>query len=285
MTANESDEWLTQIGGLASRLRDLRTAAGFNGKQMADAIGWVPSKVSRIENGRQAPTEEEVDLWARATGAGPEVSAELVALLQAAIAARYDWRRRMGRGQEAVQASYNQLVAESKVFRDFETAYVPGMLQTPDYARAVFAEMVRIHDLVIDDVETAVATRMQRQQMLYEPNRQFEFLIAEPVLRWRMFPASVMRGQLDRLQTVIGMPNIRFGILPLDRPISMTPQNSFSTYDEVAIVETFAGETIYSEPDSATYLRAMDVLWSDAATGDDARRLIVAAASSLTAQG
>jgi hypothetical protein len=42
-----------------------------------------------------------------------------------------DWRRRMRRGQVAVQDTYNQLVAESQVIHHFETVYVPGLLQTP----------------------------------------------------------------------------------------------------------------------------------------------------------
>ncbi|MEV0810896.1 Scr1 family TA system antitoxin-like transcriptional regulator [Micromonospora sp. NPDC050200] len=47
---------------------------------------------------------------------------------------------------------------------------------------------------------------------------------------------DVMRGQLDRLQTVVGVPNIRFGILPLGVQLAITPQNSFQMYDDIAIV-------------------------------------------------
>ncbi|PWU54038.1 hypothetical protein DLE60_05805 [Micromonospora globispora] len=160
------------------------------------------------------------------------------------------------------------LVAESRVIRHFETVYVAGLLETADYARRVLAEMVELHNLDIADVDAAVATRMQRQQLLYDTSKRFEFLLAEPVLRWL-------------LQTVVGVPNIRFGILPLGVPLATTPQNSFQMYDDVAIVETFVGETTYRDDEAATYTRAIERLWNDAVTGEGARRLIVRAAQEL----
>ncbi|MFE9694132.1 Scr1 family TA system antitoxin-like transcriptional regulator, partial [Micromonospora sp. NPDC005806] len=76
-------------------------------------------------------------------------------------------------------------------------------------------------------MDTAVATRMQRQQLLYDTSKRLEFLLAERVLQWLLTSPEVMRGQLDPLQTVVGVPNIRFGILPLGVPLATTPQNSF----------------------------------------------------------
>ncbi|MFE9694613.1 Scr1 family TA system antitoxin-like transcriptional regulator [Micromonospora sp. NPDC005806] len=101
------------------------------------------------------------------------------------------------------------------------------------------------------------------------------------MLRWLLTSPEVMRGQLDRLQTVVGVPNIRFGILPLGVPLATTPQNSFQMYDDVAIVETFVGETTYRDDEAASYTRAIERLWQEAVTGEDARRLIVRAAQEL----
>ncbi|MEU5724422.1 DUF5753 domain-containing protein [Micromonospora sp. NPDC047738] len=206
---------------------------------------------------------------------------DLLRMLGEVQAAHRSWRRQMRQGQAAVQDSYNQLVAESPLIRHFETVWVPGLLQTADYARRALTEMVELHNLDIADVDTAVATRMQRQQFLYDTTKRFEFLLAEPVLRWLLVSPEVMRGQLDRLQTVVGVPNIRFGILPLGVPLATTPQNSFQMYDDVAIVETFVGETTYRDDEAATYTRAIERLWEEAVTGEDARRLIVRAAQDL----
>ena len=51
-----------------------------------------------------------------------------------------------------------------------------------------------------------------------------------------------MRSQLDRLQTIIGVPNIQFGVIQLNRILETAPQNSFQIYDNIAVVETFIGE-------------------------------------------
>ncbi|MCW3813740.1 helix-turn-helix transcriptional regulator [Micromonospora sp. DR5-3] len=275
------EEWLTQPEGLADRLRALRTQAGLSGKELAEANGWAPSKVSRLENGRQMPAPADLYAWARACGADDTAAQELLRMLGEVQSAHRSFRRRMRQGQAAVQDSYNQMVAESRLIRHFETVWVPGLLQTADYARRALTEMVELHNLDIADVDAAVATRMQRQQFLYDASKRFEFLLAEPVLRWLITSPEVKRGQLDRLQTIVGVPNIRFGILPLGVPLATTPQNSFQMYDDVAIVETFVGETTYRDDEAATYTRAIERLWEEAVTGEDARRLIVRAAQEL----
>lgn len=278
---NPTEEWLTQPDGLADRLRSMRERAGLSGKQLAEAAGWAPSKVSRLENGRQMPSSADLDTWARATGADPAAAQELMHLLDDVQTAHQDWRRRMRRGQAVVQAKYNQLVAESRLIRYFETAYVPGLLQTRDYAQRVLQEMVELHGPNAQDVDAAVALRMQRQQAVYDPTKRFEFLLCESVLRWLICPPDVMRGQLDRLQTVIGVPNVRFGILPFSVQLATTPQNSFQMYGDVAVVETFTGETFLPDEETAAYAQIMERLWKEAVVDDAARRLIVAAAGAI----
>ena len=131
------------------------------------------------------------------------------------------------------------------------------------------------------DVDDAVAVRMARQRFLYEPGRRFEFLLAESVLGFLLTPADVMRGQLDRLQTVIDAPNIWFGILPFGVPLPIAPQNSFQLYDNVAIVETIVGETTHTGDEAGANTRAHEALAKNAVTGDAARRLIFQAAEAL----
>jgi hypothetical protein len=82
---------------------------------------------------------------------------------------------------------------------------------------------------------------------------------------------------------VVGVPNIRFGILPLGVQLAATPQNSFQMYDDLAIVETFAGETTHRDDEAAAYAKAIELLWSESVTGEDARRLVVQAAQDLPA--
>jgi transcriptional regulator with XRE-family HTH domain len=276
-TLDPIQEHLTRPGGLADRLRQLRQRAGLSGKSLAAAVGWQPSKVSRVEHGRQRPTTVDIEAWTRACGADPDNTAALLALLTDLESVHRDWKLRMRHGQSPVQADYNQIVANSSLIRHFETAYIPGLLQTADYARRVLDEMVDLHGLSVTDVDEAVATRMRRQHMLYDAGKNFEFLLAESALRWMLCPSQVMAAQLDRLQTAMSLPNVRFGIVPFGVQLPVTPQNSFQLYDDLAIVETFIGETVHRGPEADTYARVMDLLWSEAVTGAQARRLIVRA--------
>lgn len=276
-----TDDWQAQHEEVGGRLRELRLAAGLTGKALADANGWQQSKVSRIENGQQLATDDDIRAWIGACRADVSVAAELIALLATVTAGHRDWKRRMRRGPAAVQATYNKLVAEADFIAHFETAYVPGLLQTPDYAARAIGEVADMAGTPNPDLAAAVAARMQRQQMLYDQSKRFEFLLLESVLRLCICPVPVMRVQLDRLQTVIGLPNIRFGIVPFGVRLNTTPQNSFQLYGDTAVVETFVGEWTHKPEDSATYQQVLARLWADAVTGDAARRLIVGAHEAL----
>lgn len=276
-------DWLTQPDGIATRLRLMRAQAGLSGKDLADRYRWAQSKVSRIETGKQLPSADDIQAWATACGANDAVT-ELLRLRENAEFVRAAFRTRMNRGQEQVQASYNDLVASSNMIRHFETVYVPGLLQVSGYAHRVFTEMIALHDLEVDDVDAAVATRLQRQQMLFDPTKSFEFLLAEPVLRWLICQPAVMREQLDRLQTIIGLERIRFGVIPMGVELAWTPQNSFQIYagdETIVAVETFIGETFVRGDEADAYGRALDRLWDEAVTGEAARRLIISATQAL----
>jgi transcriptional regulator with XRE-family HTH domain len=284
------EEWLTRPEGVATRLRDLRARAGLSGKDLAEARGWAQSKVSRIENGKQMASVEDIEAWADSCDASPDELKDLLRLQEDARVAHTNFRDRMKHGQQHVQEDYNQLVRESSFIRYYETVYVPGFLQVPDYIRRVLAEQVWLQRLDVDDVEASTAARMQRQQALYEPGKRFEFILAEPVLRWLMCPPAVMRAQLDRLQTVIGLERVRFGIIPMGVELKMTPQNSVQIYTgddfSIAIVESFIGEQwLRGEKDVESYGRALDLLWEEAVTGEEARELIITATRALPVEG
>ncbi len=258
---------------LAERLLALRTATGLNGKDFADGLGWQPSKVSRLENNRQRPTKEDLTKWANACGR-PDEADQLIRLLEELHATHRAWRRRARAGHALVQADYNKLVARSTRISEFTLTFVPGPLQTPAYARRVFAEMKELHALADDDVDQAVATRLERQRYLYDDTKQWEFLLAEPVVLWGLCPPDVMRAQLDRILTAMNLSHVRIGILPLRRPLARTPQNSFVLYDDTAFVETFTAETICGAEESLLYQRILDSLWAEAIEGDDAAALV-----------
>lgn len=270
-----------ETGMLAEALRALRRRTGLSGKDFAAQLGWHASRVSRIEHGRQIPTAADLHAWSALCQVSRSESAELAGLLRRAEAEHRDWRRRMRQGQNSVQADYNQLVERSASVRHFEVAWVPGLVQTAAYARRVFREQVELHGLEVHDEEAAVQTRLARGRQLYNPAKRFEFLLAEPVLRWRTCPPEVLRDQLAALREILALPNVRFGVLPLDRPIATTPQNGFQIYDAVTVVETFSGEIFFSNGATALYARTLDRLWADALVGADVDALLTASITSL----
>jgi transcriptional regulator with XRE-family HTH domain len=273
-------DWLIQPGGIVERLVALRADAGLRAKDLAERLAWPQSKVSKLENGKQLPSAEDARLWAEACGA-PDQADGLLDLLSEVRSVTLSWKRRIASGDVAVQATHVELVRQSTVVRSFETVFVPGLLQVPDYARAVLVAAYDLHGIEARDIDQAVAMRLGRQQELYSPAKRFQFLLAAPVLRWLVVPPEVMRVQLDRLLVAVGMPHIELGILPFGRRLDTAPQHGFILYDDVAVVETFAGETTHDDEDSALYTRVIDRLWAQAATGDDARRMIVDAARDL----
>jgi len=276
-------DWLSRPYGIAHRLRDARTKSGLSGKDLAGAAGWAASKVTRIETGQQRPSEEDIETWARLCHVSDAETEEIKALLTELVAARTEWRRRLRAGLPAVQESYNRLVAQSTRIRNVEVTLVPGLLQTPEYAIQTYTAIMAVHrrDMDLEEIQGGIAKRLERQKHLYDQAKQFEFLIAEPVLRWLLCPPAVMRGQLDRLQSVLGLPNVRLGILPLGVLLKTPPLNAFEIYDDLALAETWAAEEEHRGEAAEKLGTVMDRLWEDAVTGEDARALILKAVAAL----
>jgi transcriptional regulator with XRE-family HTH domain len=272
-------EWLNQPGGLAERLQRLRKAAGLTGDRLAAMLGWPRSKVPKIENGRQMPTEADIRAWAEACGQ-PDAIPELLDLLSDAQAVHRQWRHQLRSGHAALQAEFDAIVRQAKRVRNFEVTFIPGLLQTPDYARYRILEAVRTQGTRAEGVDAAVAERMRRQEVLYDASKTFEFVITEAAFRLLPCPPQVMLGQLDRL--LDRLPgNVTLGIIPMGVQLDLAPVNSFLMLDDTAIVEGHGGEDVLGEDESADYARIFDMLLAESVTGDEARRLIADAAASL----
>lgn len=263
---------------LGRRLRALRVGAGLAGKELAAALGWPASKVSRIELARQNASPADIDAWLTVTGGSDAERTGLLGLLDQAREDQNTFRQRTRRGQAPVQAGYNALVQGCTHFREFHTAVVPGMLQTPDYARAVLAAATKFNP--VPDIDKAVQVRVARQKYLYS-RRQFEFVITESVLRWGIAPPDVMRGQLDRLHSAIGLPNVRLGILPFGVALDFVPLHMFEMFDDLVCVETISREHRHVGAEAQTYIEAFETAQAVALTGSDARALLLSTADDL----
>lgn len=281
---NSNEEWLQRPGGLASRLRELRTGTDLTGSQLAEALCWIQPKVSKIENGKQFPSAADVEAWVRACGGTDDTVAAMLDLRGESETQHRKWRQQVRGGQVAIQQDYDDMVRQATVIRNAEVTTVPGLLQTPDYARQQALQGVPLHGADPDEIDATMAARIRRQDVLYDPSKRFEFVITEACLRLLYVPAEAMLAQMDRLLGLtFGRDNLQFGIIPFGRVLPAVPWNGFLILDDLAIVEHFAGELRVRDVQAATYAKAMDLLMGEAVTGEQARALIVRAMEDIRA--
>ncbi len=273
-------EWLNQPGGLAERLQRLRKAAGLTGDRLAEIAGWPRSKVPKIENGRQMPTDADIRAWAEASGQ-PDAIPELLDLLGEAQAVHRQWRHKLREGHAALQEEFDALVREAGHIRNFEVVSVPGLLQTQDYARYRALEAVRVHGAAGEGVDAAVTARMRRQEVLYDSSKTFEFVVTEAAFRLLPCPRPVMLAQLDRLMTASTLSNVTLGIIPFDAELAVMPMLGFLAADDLTVVETFTSADTLGGQESAKCRQIFKELMAESVTGDEARRLIAVAAEEL----
>lgn len=264
---------------LGARLRELR--AGVSGRELAARPGWTQSKVSKLETGRQTATPADLAAWAEATGQ-PAAAAELRSRLDGLESHTRSWRRQLRAGHRPVQDTLLVEYERSTTLRAWQGSMVVGLLQTPDYARAVFHRYQDLHQSV-RDVDDAVRARVRRQELLYQPGRVFHIVMWEPALYAGVCAPHVLAAQLDRLGGVVGLDAVRLGIVPLGAQVPVPPANSFWLYDErLAIAEDWHAELWLDDLESlALYRRVWDGLASAALYGAAAHRLLARARASL----
>ncbi|WP_406507634.1 helix-turn-helix domain-containing protein [Streptomyces sp. NBC_00212] len=262
---------------LGARLRELRTEAGLNGKDIAARLGWARSKVSRLENGKQTATADDLDAWAHAAGAADQAD-DLKSRLRGLESQQRSWRRQLSAGHRPVQDRYVVEYRRTASVRGYEATVIPGLFQTPDYARHLLIQNAELMQSP-RDTDSAVQARMKRQEVLYEAGKLFRVLVWEGALHALICPRDVMAGQLDRLVGLIGMSTVELGIVPFGAPLNLTPKHGFWIFDEErVVVETINTELQFeSAEDIALYGRVWDGLNEAAAYGLHAHRLIARA--------
>ncbi|MET7775360.1 helix-turn-helix transcriptional regulator [Streptomyces mirabilis] len=276
-------DFQTAREALGARLRELRTEAGMEGKAIAAQLGWQTSKVSRLQNGKQTPTRADLTGWARTIGR-LDVEGELHGLLATLdMKQRHrSWRRQLAGGHRGRQEIAVRQTAGTTVIRGLEVSRIPGLFQTPEYARIIFDANAEFRGIP-PTTDAAVETRMRRQEALYDPEKSFRFLVCEAALYHRPCPADVMAEQLDRLYNLVGQRRIELGIIPFGAELRRTVPHAFWIYDRrLVIVETISEELwLTGDEDLALYERAWEWLAESAETGAPARRLIGRARASL----
>lgn len=260
---------------LAAELRRLRDLSGISGRELARRISISQSKVSRIESGTVMPSLPEVTAWGTALGASQATLDHLIFLTNLAYTEVQPWRE-MLRGQGHLQGEIQEQEALARHVRTFQPTIVPGLLQTAEYARRVFATYQPPY--IEEDLRAAVAARLNRQQSMFDPDRQFDFLVAEGALCWRPGPVHVLLGQLDRIASIMTLENVSIGLIRYDQEAVTPIPHDFVIYEgtedqvEFVTVETIHASITVNDPrDIEVYRNQWSTLRKMAIFDDNAR--------------
>jgi len=281
----------TQRIRLGAELRRLRLLSGLSGRELAKRTGISQASISRMENGQVVPSLPEVTAWADAVQAPGDARARLAAMTETALNEVTTFRERLRAGLTAIQQDVRALEATCRTLRHFQPTLVPGLLQTPDYARHVL-ELADTDPNA--DIHAAVAARLERQAILYDSRRTSEFIITEAALRWlpAAAPAGMLAAQLDRLAAVAELPHIALGVIPLSAPMKAIPRCAFVLHEDCdaghqpfVIAEVPHAAIYATDPDDVeVYRELLAALRQSAVSGAEAVSVIRATAAALLAR-
>lgn len=270
---------------LAEALRQLRREAGLTSRQLADKCGWLPSKVTQIETAAYTPTAGDIDTWSIAVG-NPYAAPALREQLAELESFYRDWRRQSASGVRFIQRRWLDLESGARKLSIFEPHFVPGLLQTADYARERLLAHAHLNDAP-DDVEEAVETRLMRQRALRHPDRRFHFIIAEFGLRSGAYaPPDMMTGQIDKIISTSHENGVRIGILPIGSEWKVNVDHGFWIFDsEFVLVETVTAELRLEQPNELTvYQRVFEMLAERAVYDREAEEILATVRSDIAAR-
>lgn len=198
---------------LMLELRSMREAAGLKQDQVTEAMDWSPSKILRIEGGRSGVSTNDMRALLVLYGVeGEDRRAELVELAQ--MSRKRGW---WGKYRTVLSTAYTDYIAfeaEASSIRGFQPLVVPGLLQTEEYAKAVFRESA-LRELSEEEIDARLAARMARQESLTQrESLRLGLVLGEPVLRQMVGGPEVMRRQLQHLVRLSQRPKLAIQVLP-----------------------------------------------------------------------
>ncbi|TQJ54281.1 helix-turn-helix domain-containing protein [Streptomyces sp. SLBN-115] len=260
-----------RMKALGARLRGLRSAAGLTGAVLAQRAGVGQPTVSKVENGRMVPSPDVLGRLSRALDLDELTALEVRDLLVAVEAV-----------PDSVEASaeapagtvLDDAVRSARLIRSFQCVVLPAMLQSAEYARHVF---VSSPNATPEAVGRAVAMRVERQSLLYEPGRESVFVLTEAVLRTWPGSPSLMLAQFDRLLAVESLSTVRLGVIPWRRSVPAMPRHGFTLCDQQSVVvETFRGEQVLDDSaEIAAYEETFRCFEEAAIFGREVRQLLL----------
>ena len=228
-------------------LARFRKAAGLTGRRLGEMVDLSQPTISRIERGVGGPPDpDDVLRIATALGVDDETARTLMELAARSHNRMTDWRPVM-LGLPSGGRDLGQQEGITQVFRVFQPAVIIGLLQTSEYARAVFSALAPFHpDLTHGSaparsvVLEAVSARVQRQEVLADRNKRFRLVMMETVFANRICPPEEMLAQIRRVREIADQDNVDIRIVPAQAGLGLAPFHGFELVDDrMVIVDLF----------------------------------------------
>ncbi|MGP2440299.1 helix-turn-helix domain-containing protein [Streptomyces sp. JW3] len=273
---------------LGAELRALRTDAGITSGEAARLAGWHQSKVSRIETGTSGAKPGDVRLLLDVYGVADTQLREVILALAGSEddGGRQHWWHPYRGVLPPAYRDFISLESQASTMRTLETTVVPGLLQTPEYARAVTrAAMDRLPE---ERIDALVEVRLARQDVLRSPAPlRLSAVLDEAVLHRTVGDRDVMAHQLERLVDAARLPHVRLQVLPfaagahigVTGPFVVFSFSSTSDLDVVVLDHLTSSLYLERKEDLEAYTEAFNALQVHALSPDDSLNLIAATAA------
>ncbi|GAA2397870.1 transcriptional regulator [Catellatospora methionotrophica] len=267
---------------LGAQLRRLRESRGITREDAGWQIRASESKISRMELGRVGFKERDVADLLTYYGVTDEAEREAMAAL-ARQANEPGWWHQYGDVYPAWFQSYLGLESAAQIIRTYEVQFVPGLLQTADYARAVI--MLGHGGKPEAEVTRRVELRITRQQILHRQNPPFLWAVVdEAALRRPVGGRAVMRGQLEALLKAARLPKVTLQVMTFDKGGHAFSSGAFSLLrfpdhdlpDVVYLQQLTSALYLDKREDVEQYVAVMEQLCVDAAPPQETPRILEA---------
>ncbi|MFE9097571.1 helix-turn-helix domain-containing protein [Streptomyces sp. NPDC007264] len=272
---------------LGAELRALRARSGLTSGAAAALVGWHQSKVSRIETGASGVKPADVRLLLDAYAVEDPGLRELLLVLAGSEdgGGRQNWWHAYRGVLPPTYRDFISLESQASTMRTLETSVVPGLLQTPEYARAV--TRAAVGTLEEAELDTLVEVRLARQEVLRsEPPLRLSAVLDEAVLRREVGGPDVMARQLRRLLDAAALPHVRLQVLPfaagahigITGPFVIFSFPSRSDLDVVVLDHLTSSLYLEGEEDLQAYSEAFNSLRIHALSPEESLECIAALA-------
>jgi transcriptional regulator with XRE-family HTH domain len=269
---------------LAAELRTLRASAGLTRDEVVERTGINVATLYRIEHAKVRPQTRTLRTLLDLYGVDQENQAELVALLR--DARQRGWLHAYQSDLPEQYTTYIGFEGEARSVWNYESLFIPGLLQTEDYARAVIG--AGLPGARREDIEPRVEVRMQRQDVLRNENPlELWAIVDEAALRRQAGGPAVMQAQLRHLLDAVELPNITLQVIPFSVGAHAGMPGSFvfmqfaeATIPYVIYLDSMAGDLfLEAEADVRRYRLAFEHLRAVAVSPDESRALVTALAA------